>query len=163
MDPSSWLLLLLLFLVVSLSHAHNAFETFQSNVVRVSQLRIAPYPCVLLLVSCLVIVVTLLIERVFNLLVVILFEVVVIAQENLDISRLGRRAHPDIVLFNEQLLLVYHVLKVNNSPGLELQIQQQLDILGLQIVVLDHQGEEVFVVLHRDSVSLNTVADLANL
>ena len=89
---------------------------------RVSQLRVAPCSCCLLLLRWLLLVVTVLIEWVFDLFIVILFEVVVIPQEYLNIARLGSRAHPDIVLFNEKLLLVNHILKIYNGPGLKLQI-----------------------------------------
>jgi hypothetical protein len=61
--------------------------------------------------------------------------------------------YANIIILNELLLLAYHILQVNDSSSLQLQIKEQLDVLRLKEVVLDHQLNVVFVVLVNNSVA----------
>jgi hypothetical protein len=72
------------------------------------------------------------------------------------------RVANNIIIFNELLLLRDHVLQVNNSPSLKLQIEQQLHVLTFQEVVLYHQFQVVLHVVVADA-RLYGVSDVANL
>jgi hypothetical protein len=51
---------------------------------------------------------------------------------------LVRRSH-NIVVLDEFLLFCYHVFEVNNCPGLQLKVEEKLDVLTFQEIVLDNQ------------------------
>ena len=68
-----------------------------------------------------------------------------------------------IVVLDKLLLLGYHVLQVNYSACLQLQVQEQLHILTLKEVVLHHELQEVFVVLEFDPVCADGVSDVLDL
>lgn len=54
----------------------------------------------------------------------------------------NREVPADVVVFNEFLLLRYHVLQVVDCPRLQLQVQHQLHILAFKEVVLDDEVQE---------------------
>jgi len=57
------------------------------------------------------------------------------------------RCSSDVVILDELLLLANHILQVNDSAGLQLQVEEQLYVLRLQEIVLHHQLKEVLIVL----------------
>jgi hypothetical protein len=61
------------------------------------------------------------------------------------------RLHADVVLFYELLLFGNHILEVNYCARLQLQVQQQLHVLALEEVVLNHELQEVAHVLVYDA------------
>ena len=70
---------------------------------------------------------------------------------------------PDIIVFNELLLLADHIFQIDNGPSLELQVQEQLDVLTLKEVVLNNQLEEVFVILQFYARSVDRLFDFSDL
>ena len=60
----------------------------------------------------------------------------------------------DIVILDELLLLADHILQVDDCASLELQVEQELHVLGLQEVVLDDKFQVVLVVLHLDPITV---------
>jgi len=106
--------------------------------------------------------------------VVRFFQIIVVAQEDCNVykpitysvlltSCLGGCGASNVVLFYELLLLVYHIFQVDDGAGLQLQVEQDLNVLRLQEVVLNYKFQEVLVLCHLNSLCLNTGAYLSDL
>jgi len=81
-----------------------------------------------------------------------IFIIQVIPQKDLNVITLGRCSN--IVILDELLLFADHILQVNYCAGLQLKIQQQLDILRLKEIIFHDELKIVFVVLHFDPVTI---------
>lgn len=62
------------------------------------------------------------------------------------------RVANNVIVFDELLLLSDHIFQIDDDPRLKLQIEQQLDILGLKETVLNNHLQEVSDVLHIDPI-----------
>ena len=70
---------------------------------------------------------------------------------NILLTFIRYRIANNIIILNELLLLRDHVLQVNNSPRLKLQVEEQLHVLTLQEVVLYHKFQVVLHVVVADA------------
>jgi hypothetical protein len=58
---------------------------------------------------------------------------------------------------------VNHVFQIDNRPGLQLQIEEQLNILGFQEIIFDDKFEEIFRVGQHNAFGLDAFPEGANL